>query len=121
MITSQVSPKQRLASTIKAAFTRYISGVMPASIVERGVPAASLPPFRPFDVIAIFAVGISRFPGRAKDALGGVAWTGDYAPGHRGSCEHRKKDYGGANPSEIRHEFLPWFPLSIHPSEVFGF
>jgi hypothetical protein len=32
----------------------------------------------------------------------------DYRPGHRGSCQHRKKDSGGANQSEFRHAFLPW-------------
>lgn len=70
-------PKQYLASRIKAAFSRYKARVMPASIVERAVPTASLPPFRPCDVIAVLTVGISRFPGRTKEALDGAAWTGD--------------------------------------------
>jgi hypothetical protein len=115
MITSWVCPKQYLALCIKAAFSRYKARVMPASIVERAVPTASLPPFRPFDIIAILAVGISRLPGRTKDALGGVDWTGDYMPGHRGPCQHRKKDCGNANQSEIRHAFLPLVPASQTP------
>ena len=97
MITSWVCPKQYLALRIKAAFSRYKARVTPASIVERTVPTASLSPFRPFDVIAILAVGIARFPGRTKNALGGVDWTGFYVPGHRGSSQHRKKDCGNAD------------------------
>ena len=119
-ITSWVCPKQYLALRIKAAFSRNITRVKVASIVERAVPTASLSPFAPSYVIAILAVGISCFLGRTKDALAGVDRMGAYAPGHRGSCQHRKKDYGGANPSEIRHEFLPWFRSCIHPSEAFG-
>jgi hypothetical protein len=57
-------------------------------------------------------VGISRFPGRTKDALGGVDRTGAYVPGHRGSCQHRKKDCGNANQSEFRHAFLPLVPVT---------
>jgi hypothetical protein len=108
-ITSWVCPKQYLALCIKAAFSRNKMRVKVASIVERAVPTASLPPFRPFDIIAILAVGISRFPGRTKDALGGVPWTGDYVAGHRGFCQHRKKDCGSANQSESRHSFLHRF------------
>src|SRR6202051_154678 len=88
---------------------------MPAGIVERAVPTASLPPFRPFDVIAILAVGISRFPGRTKDALGGVDRTGDYMPGHRGPCQHRKKDCGNANQSEFGHPYLLLVPVTQVP------
>jgi hypothetical protein len=33
-------------------------------------------------------------------------------PGHRASCQHRKKDCGGANPSEFRHAFLPLVPVT---------
>jgi hypothetical protein len=112
MINSWVCPEKYLALRIKAAFSRYIARVTPASIVEGAVPTASLPPFRPFHVIAIFAVGISRFPGRTKDAHGGVGWTGDYMPGHRGFCKHRKKDSGNANQSEFRHGFLPLVPIT---------
>jgi hypothetical protein len=79
-ITSLVCPKQYLAPCIKAAFSRNITLIKVASIFERAVPTASLPPFRPFEVIAILAVGISRLLGRTKDALGGVYWTGDYVP-----------------------------------------
>src|SRR5580692_8036955 len=106
-IASWVCPKQYLTLRIKAAFSRNITRVKVAGIVERAVPTASLPPFRPFDVIAILAVGISRLPGRTKDALGGVPWPGDYVAGHRGLCQHRKKDCGSANQSESRHSFPP--------------
>jgi hypothetical protein len=112
-ITSWVCPKQYLTLRIKAAFSRNITRVKVAGIVERAVPTASLPPFRPFDVIAILAVGISRFPGRTKHALGGVARTGDYVSSHRrGSCQHSNKNGGNANQSEFRHAFPPlWLPL----------
>jgi len=78
--------------------------VEPTRIIETGIPPASPPPAAPGEVIAILAVGISRFPSCAKDALARVG----YRPGHRGSCQHRKKDSGGANQSEFRHAFLPW-------------
>src|ERR1700693_6169667 len=93
-ITSWVCP---------AAFSRHIAWVMPASIVERAVPSAMLPPGTPCHVIAILAVGISCFAGRTKDALGVTVCAGDYMPGHRGSCQHRKKDCGNANQSEFRY------------------
>jgi hypothetical protein len=112
MITSWMRPKQYLAPRIKAAFSRYKAGVVPASIVERAVPTASLSPFGPCDVIAILAVGISRFPGRTEEALGGAAWAGDDVPGHRGSRQHRENGRGGANQSEFRHSFLPLIPLT---------
>ena len=112
MIASWVRPKKYLALCIKAAFSRYEARIMPASIVERAVPTASLPPFGPGDVIAILAVGISRLPGRTKDALGGVDWTGDYMPGHRGPCQHRKKDCGNTSQSEFGHAFLPLVPVT---------
>jgi hypothetical protein len=107
-ITSWVRPKQYLALCIKAAFSRNITRVKVASVVERAVPTASLPPFRPFDVIAILAVGISRLPSRTKDALGG-----DHMAGYSGSCQPRKKDCGSANQSESRHSSLPSVPV-IH-------
>jgi len=75
MITSSVRPKQNLALLIEAAFSRYEGWVVKASIVERAVPRTSLPPFAPGDVIAILAVGISGFPGRAEEALAGVGWA----------------------------------------------
>jgi hypothetical protein len=106
MITSWVCPKQYLALYIKAAFSRYIVGVTPASIVELAVPTASPPPAAPGEIIAILAVGISRFPGRTKDALGVIAGVDDHVLGHRGSCQDRKKDCGSANQSEFRHAFL---------------
>ena len=107
--SSWVCPKQYLALCIKAAFSRNITRVKVASIVERGVPSAVLPPAAPSYEIAIFAMGISRLPGRTKDALGGVVpwrvvpWIVDYLPGHRWRCQHRKKDCGSANQSESRH------------------
>src|ERR1700722_1559561 len=96
-ITSLVCPKQYLALCIKAAFSRNITWIKIASIVERAVPTASLPPFRPFEVIAILAVGISRLPGRTKDALGGMYWTGDYVTPNRRPRQRRKEDHGCAN------------------------
>ena len=110
--SSWVCPKQYLALCIKAAFSRNITRVKVASIVERGVPSAVLPPAAPSYEIAIFAMGISRLPGRTKDALGGVVpwrvvpWSVDYLPGHRWRCQHRKKDCGNANQSEFRHPYL---------------
>jgi hypothetical protein len=76
---------------IKAAFSRNKARVTQASIIERAVPSAALSPFAPGDVIAILAVGISRFPGCTKDAQGGIDRTGDYVPGRRGFCQHRKR------------------------------
>jgi hypothetical protein len=111
-ITSWVCPKQYLAPCIKAAFSRNITRVKVASVVERAVPTASLSPFAPSYVIAILAVGISRFPGRTKDTLGRVPWSGDYMPGHRWPCQHRKKDCGNANQSEFRHPYLLLVPVT---------
>jgi hypothetical protein len=110
---SFVRPKQYMALCIKAAFSGNESRVSQAGVVERAVPTASLPPFRPCDVIAVLAVGISRLLGRTKDASGGIPSSGYYTLGHSGSCQHRKKDCGSANQSEIRHSFLPLVPL-IH-------
>jgi hypothetical protein len=106
MIASWVCPKQYLALYIKAAFSRYKAGVIPARIVERAVPGTALSPFAPGDIIAILAVGISRFPGRTKDALRGVAWTVDDMPGHCGPCQNRSKYRGGADQPEVCHAFL---------------
>jgi hypothetical protein len=91
---------------IKAAFSRYKTGVTQAGIVKRAVPTAPLPPFGPCEVIAIFGVGISRFPGRTVDALGGVARMDRRVPGHRGSRQHRTKDCGSADQCEFHDEFL---------------
>jgi hypothetical protein len=115
-ITSWVCPKQYLALCIKAAFSRNITRVKVASIVERGVPSALPPPAAPSCVIAILAVGISRFPGRTKDALGGVPCSGDSVPGHRWSCEYRNKDCGDANQSEFRHPYVLLVSLTQMPS-----
>ena len=51
------------------ASRRDITRIAPASIVEGTVPIASPSPAAPGNVIAILAVRISCFPGRAKDAL----------------------------------------------------
>jgi hypothetical protein len=106
-MTLRVRPKQYLALCIEAALSRYEGRVMKAGIVECGIPTASLPPFGPFDVIAIFAVGISRFPGCTEDALNGTVWTGDHRPSQRWNCQHRKKNYGNPDQSEFCHAFLP--------------
>ena len=81
-----------------------------AGIVERGVPTAALAPFGPHDVIAIFAVGISSFPGRTIDAL--VDGAGDDVPGHRGCCQYRKNNGRSADQFEFRHAFLPLVPVT---------
>src|ERR1700733_13832387 len=116
-ITSWVCPKQYLTLCIKAAFSRNITRVKVASIVERAVPSAVLPPAAPSYEIAVLAVGISRLPGRAEDALGGVPfggvpWSVDYLPGHRWPCQHREKDCGNANHSEFRHLYLLLVPVT---------
>ena len=101
-----------MAPRVTSAFSRNITRVKVASIVERAVPTASLSPFAPSYVIAKLAVGISSFPGRTINALGGVHWTGGYVPpGHRGSCRYRKKSCGNAYKSESRHSFLPSVPV----------
>jgi hypothetical protein len=101
-----------LAPRVTSAFSRNITRVKVASIVERAVPTASLSPFAPSYVIAILAVGISNFPGRTINALGGMHWTGGYVPpGHRGSCRYRKKSCGNAYKSESLHSFLPSVPV----------
>ena len=92
-----------LAPLIEAAFSRYEAGVAQTSIVQRAVPAASRPPLRPFDVIAIFAVRISRFPGCAIDALGKV----DYGAGRHGYCQHRKKIAAAPISLNVVMRFLP--------------
>ena len=116
-ITSWVCPKPYVALCSKAAFWRNITRVEVTGIVERAVPSAVLPPAAPSYEIAILAVGISRLPGRTKDALrgvpfGGVPWSVDYLPGHRWPCQHRKKDRGNANHSEFRHLYLLLAPVT---------
>jgi hypothetical protein len=111
-ITSWMRPKQYLALCIKAAFSRNITRVKVAGIVERAVPTAVPPPTAPSCVIAILAMEISRLPGRTKDALGGVPWI-DYLPGHRWPCQHRKKDCRNANQSEFRHPHLLLVPVKM--------
>src|ERR1700722_1945747 len=115
--TSWVCPKQHLALCIKAAVSRNKTRVKVASIVERAVPSAVLPPAAPSYEIAILAVGISRLPGRTEDALGGVPfggvpWSGAYVLGHRWPCQHRKKDCSNANHSELRHLYLLLVPVT---------
>jgi hypothetical protein len=110
-LISGVRAKQYLALRIKAAFSRYKGWVLQASIVQGAVPAASLSPFAPLNVIAIFAVGISSLPGRTKQALGGIAWAGQM-PSHCGACRHGKKDRGRSNQCKFRHSFLPRLRVS---------
>jgi hypothetical protein len=111
MITSWVRPKQHLAVLIKAAFSRYEAGIEQAGIIKGAVPTTSLSPFAPGDVIAILAVGISRVPCCAKEALGGVARAGGempcLVPGHCRCCQHGKKNRGYAHQTKSRHVFLP--------------
>jgi hypothetical protein len=102
-----VRPKQYMALCIEAALSGHESRVMKAGIVERGIPTASLPPFGPFDVIAVFAVGISRFPGCTKNALNATVWTGGHRPSQRWSCQHRKKDCGNPDQSDFCHGIPP--------------
>jgi hypothetical protein len=83
----------------------YIARITPASIVELAVPTASPPPAAPGDVIAILTVWISRFSGRTIDALGVVAWAGDYLLGHCGPCCQGKSRDSAEN-FEFHQAFL---------------
>lgn len=83
----------------------HITRVTPAGIVEPAVPAASESPFGPGRIIAIFAVGISRFPGRTIDALGLAARAGACVPGRCGPC-CQGKSHDSAENSEFHHAFL---------------
>jgi hypothetical protein len=83
----------------------YITRVTPAGIVEPAVPTASPPPAAPGDVVAILAVGISRFPGRTIDALGVVARAGDDLSGHCGPC-CQGKGHGSTENFEFHHAIL---------------
>src|ERR1700680_103030 len=90
---------------LRPASEGFITRITQAGIVELAVPAAAPPPAAPGYVIAIPAVGISRLPRRAIDALGVVAWTRDYLPGHCGRC-CQGKSCGSAENSEFHHAFL---------------
>jgi hypothetical protein len=78
----------------------FIKRIKIASIVQATVPTTSPPPFSPGWVIAILTIGISRFPRRTIDALGGV-----YALGH---CGHRcqGQSYGNAKKCEFHDASL---------------
>src|SRR5882724_2160849 len=90
---------------LRPASGGLITRITHAGIVELAVPTAAPPPAAPGYVIAIPAVGISRFPCRAIDALGVVAWTRDYLPGHCGRrCQCKR--CGSAENSEFHHAFL---------------
>src|SRR6202521_5627029 len=96
---------RRRPLNLRPAARGFISRITQAGIVELAVPAAAPSPAAPGYVIAIPAVGISRFPCRAIDALGVVAWAGDYLPGHCGRCG-KGKSCGSAENSEFHHAFL---------------
>jgi hypothetical protein len=83
----------------------HITGVTPASIVEPAVPTTSESPFGPRPIIAILAVGVSRFPGRTIDALGVAAWAGACVPGHCGPCCQGKSHHSAEN-FEFHRAFL---------------
>ena len=89
-----------------------ITRITQAGIVELAVPAAAPPPAAPGYVVAIPAVGISRFPRRAIDALGVMAWAGDYLPGHCGRCG-QGKSCGSAKNSEFHHAFLDSVAVTV--------
>jgi len=78
--TSWVCPKQHLALCIKAACSRNKTRVKVASIVERAVPGAVLPPAAPSYEIAILAVQKRLWAGYhgvgiASQAIAGPAST----------------------------------------------
>ena len=81
-----------------------IERVKEATVVAGGVPTASLPPFAPGDVIVNRAERISRFDGRAIEALGGVDGMVDISC-HRRSCGEGK-NHGRAEHFEFHHVFL---------------
>ena len=81
----------------------HITRVTPASIVEPAVPTAPVSPFGPGRVIAILAVGISRFPGRTIDALGVAAWADML--GRCGPC-CQGESHDSAENFEFHHAFL---------------
>src|SRR5882724_493265 len=95
---------------LRPAAGGLITRITQAGIVELAVPAAAPPPAAPAYVIAILAVGISRFPCRAIDALGVMAWAGDYLPGHCGRCG-QGKSCGSAENSEFHHAFLDFIAV----------
>jgi hypothetical protein len=100
--------KQRLTLCIEAALSGYESGIVDAGIIKRTVPAASLTPFAPGDVVAILAVGISCVPGCAEEALTRMRGAGNDGPADRGSCERGKKNGGSAEKSKFCHCVPPW-------------
>jgi len=51
------------------AIVGYVARIAQACIIESGIPSASPSPAAPGNVIAILAVRIARFSGRAVDAL----------------------------------------------------
>src|ERR1700739_1569221 len=85
----------------------YITRIAQAGIVELTVPAASGSPLAPGDVIAVFAVGIPCFPGRAIDALGVGTCAGDDGSGHRGTCCHDKSHGSAENAKFHIRSFIP--------------
>ena len=105
----QRRPEQRATLLIEATLSRYKAGIMYAGVVEGAVPSASLAPFAPGDVIAIFAVGISRLSGRAKDAASGMSGSGKDGPRHHGRRQRYKYDGRSTEKPDFCHVFLPGF------------
>lgn len=92
-------------SLTPAAANWHMTRVTPASIVEPAVPTAPESPFGPGPIIAILAVGVSRFPGRTIDALGVAARAGACVPGRcRPCCQGKSHD--SAENFEFHHAFL---------------
>jgi hypothetical protein len=107
--------EQRLTLLIETAFSGNEGRIVQAGIIERTVPAPSLAPFAPGDVVAILAVGISGFSGCTKKALAGMGGSGDEVPRHHGGRERGKKGSGSAKKSEFCHVFLPQFQANVKP------
>jgi hypothetical protein len=102
-------PEQWAALLIEAALSRYKAGIVNAGVVERVVPCASLTPFAPGDVIAIFAVGISRLSGRAKDAPSRMGGSGKHGPRHHGRHQRCQQDGRNSGKPYRCHSFFPGF------------
>ena len=98
--------KQRLTLLIEAALSRNKAGIVDAGIVKRTVPAPSLAPFAPGDVVAIPAVGISCVPRCAKDALTLTSGARGELPRRRG---RRQQDGDSAEKPKSCHAILRGF------------
>jgi hypothetical protein len=104
--------KQRLTLPIEATLAGNKAGIVDAGIVKRTVPAASLAPFAPGDVVAIPAVGISCIPRCAKEALTLTGGARGELPRHRW---RRQQDGDSAEKPKSCHATLPGFrPIENH-------